>query len=49
VGFVNLLKRHDKQWMDGKVRRVNFRLGQAMMQHDMAHVHIIDVTSFVRD
>jgi hypothetical protein len=46
VGFDNLLKRHNKTW---RVRRVNLCLDQAMMGHDVTHVGIIDVATFVRD
>jgi hypothetical protein len=49
VAFSNLLKRHDKMWMDGMVMRVNLRLDRAMMGHDKAHIGITDVTYFVRD
>jgi hypothetical protein len=49
VGFISFLKRHDKPLMDGSVRRVNFRLDQAMMGCDMAHIGITDLASFVRD
>jgi hypothetical protein len=47
VGFVNLLKRHDKPWMDGRVRRVNLQLHQAMMECDMADTAISDTASLV--
>jgi hypothetical protein len=49
VGFVNLLKRHDKPWMDGRVRRVNLWLGPAMTGRGMAHTVIIDVPYVMRD
>jgi hypothetical protein len=49
VGFVNLLKRHDKPWMDGRVRRVNLRLDQAMIGHDKAHIDTTHAAYFVRD
>jgi hypothetical protein len=49
AGFVNLLKRQDKLWMDGRVRKVNLPLDRAMTRHDKAHIGITDVASFVRD
>jgi hypothetical protein len=30
VGFVGLLRRHDKPWMNRKVRSVNLRLDRAL-------------------
>jgi hypothetical protein len=35
--------------MDGRVRRVSLRLDWAVMGHDVAHLDIVDVASFVRD
>jgi hypothetical protein len=49
VGPVNLFKRHDKPWMNGRVMRVNFRLDRALMGRDMAHIGITDTASLVRD
>jgi hypothetical protein len=49
AGFFNLFKEHNKPWMKGRVRRVNFWLDLALMGHDMAHIDIADTTSFVRD
>jgi hypothetical protein len=43
VDFFNLLKRHDKPWMDGMVRRVNLWLDRAMMGCNKAHICITDV------
>jgi hypothetical protein len=36
VGFVSLFHRHDKPWMNGKVRSMNLRLDRALMRH-MTH------------
>jgi hypothetical protein len=45
VGFVNLFQRHDKPWLNGRVRNMNLQLDQALMSHDMSHVDIIDAAS----
>jgi hypothetical protein len=49
VGFVNLFSRHDKPWMNERVRRVNLLLDRALMGRDMAHISVIDTASLVRD
>jgi hypothetical protein len=49
MSSVDLLKRHRKLWMDGKIRRVNLKLDWAQMGHDTAHIGIIDTAVFVRD
>jgi hypothetical protein len=49
VGLVNVFRRHDKPWMNKRVRRVNLWLDQALMGHDMAHIGVTDTASFVRD
>jgi hypothetical protein len=49
VGFVNLFSRHDKPWMNERVRRVNLRLDRALMGRKMAHIGVIDTASLVRD
>jgi hypothetical protein len=41
VGFVNLFSRHDKPWMNKRVRRVNLQLDRAL--------GVIDTASLVRD
>jgi hypothetical protein len=49
VGLVNLFRRHDKPWMNERVRRVNFQLDRALMGRDTDHIGVIDTASFVRD
>jgi hypothetical protein len=49
VGFVNLFKRHNKPWMNGKVRSVNLRLDLALMRCGMSHIGIIDTASVLRN
>jgi hypothetical protein len=49
VGCVNLFKRHNKLWMNGRVRRVNLRLDRALMGRDMAHIGVTDTASLVKD
>jgi hypothetical protein len=49
VGRANLFRRHDKPWMNERVRRVNLQLDRALMGSDMAHIGFIDTASFVRD
>jgi hypothetical protein len=48
VGFVNLFKRHDKPWMNEKVRRTNLRLDRALMGSVGAHIGVINSDCFVR-
>jgi hypothetical protein len=48
VGFVNLLRRYDKPWMNRKVRSVNLRLDRALMRRDMSH-NVIDTGTVVRE
>jgi hypothetical protein len=48
VGFVNLFKRHDKPWMNGKVRSVNLWRDQALMGHGMSHIGILDTATISR-
>jgi hypothetical protein len=38
VGFVNLLRRYDKPWMNGKVRSVSLPLDRALTRRDMSHL-----------
>ncbi|PNF16230.1 hypothetical protein B7P43_G15297, partial [Cryptotermes secundus] len=49
VGFVSLFKRHDKPWMNGRVRNMNPRLDGALMGHDMSHIGVIDTSSILRE
>jgi hypothetical protein len=48
VEFVNLFQRHDKTWMNGRVRSMNLRLDWALMRRDMSHIGIIDAASIAR-
>jgi hypothetical protein len=49
VGYVNLLRRYDKPWMNGRVRSVNLQLDRALMRHDMSHINVIDPGTIVRE
>jgi hypothetical protein len=49
VGFVNLLRRYDKPWMNGRVRSVNLQLDRAPMGCDMSHINVIDTSTIVRE
>jgi hypothetical protein len=48
VEFVNLFQRHDKPWMNGRVRGMNLRLDRALMRCDMSHIGIIGAASIAR-
>lgn len=48
VGYVNLFKRHDKPWMNEKVRSVNLQLDRDLMRCGMSHTHIMSTASFSR-
>ncbi|KDR19419.1 hypothetical protein L798_06193 [Zootermopsis nevadensis] len=48
VGLVNLFSRHDRPWMNERVRRVNLRLDRALMGRDTSHIGVIDTASLVR-
>jgi hypothetical protein len=45
VGFVNLFERHDKLWMNGRVRSMNLLLGRAQMSCDMSEIGVSDTSS----
>jgi hypothetical protein len=49
VESVNLFQRHDKLWMNGRVRSMKLRLDRALMRHDMSHIGIIDTASIARE
>jgi hypothetical protein len=49
VRLVNHLRRHDKPWMNKKVRSVNIRLDRALLGHRMSHIGVIDTTTIVRE
>ncbi|KAJ4449965.1 hypothetical protein ANN_01372 [Periplaneta americana] len=49
VGFVNLFQRHDRPWMNRRVKSVNLRIDLAQLERDMAHINIIHTSSIVRE
>lgn len=49
VGLVNLFRRHDKPWMNKKVRSVNVRLDRALLSNSLSHIGVIDTTTIVRE
>jgi hypothetical protein len=49
VGLVHPLRRHDKPWMNKKVRSVNILLDGAVLGHGMSHIGVIDTTTIVRE
>jgi hypothetical protein len=40
VGLVNLFRRHNKPWMNGKVRTVSVWLNQALLGNGMPHIGV---------
>jgi hypothetical protein len=42
--FVNLFKRHDKPWMNGRVRSMNRCLDWALIRHDISHIVVPDIS-----
>jgi hypothetical protein len=49
VEFVNLLRRYDKLWMNGRIRSVNLQLDRALMEGVMTHINVIDTGTIVRE
>jgi hypothetical protein len=49
VGFLNLFKRHDKLWINRRIRRMNLKLDPYLLGKDMAHTGVTDTASFVKD
>jgi hypothetical protein len=49
VGFANLLRRHDKPWMNSRVRSVYLQLNKALMGCDMSHTDVIDTGTLVTE
>jgi hypothetical protein len=47
--FVNLFWRHDKPWINRKVRGVNLRLDQALLECGKSHICVTETTSFQRE
>jgi hypothetical protein len=48
AGYVNLLRRYDKPWMNRRDRSVNLQLDRALMGHDMSHI-VTDTATVVRE
>jgi hypothetical protein len=44
LGFVNPFKRHDKPWMNGRVRSMNLQVDQTLMSHDMSQIGVFDTS-----
>ena len=49
VGFVNLLRRRDRLWMNRTVKSVNLRLDRTLLGQRMSHVGVMDTTTLKRD
>ena len=49
VRFVKLFWRHDKPWINRKVRGVNLRLDQALLECGKSHICVTETTSFQRE
>jgi hypothetical protein len=49
VWFVGLYRRHDKPWMDRKVRSMNLHLEWALMGRGASHIGFIDTNCIVRE
>jgi hypothetical protein len=49
VGFVNLFERHDKPWMNGRVRSMNLWLGGALRRHDISHIGVTNTSPIMRE
>ena len=49
VGFVNLLRRRDRPWMNRTVKSVNIRLDRVLLGHGVSHVGVMDTTTLKRD
>jgi hypothetical protein len=49
VGFSNLFWRHDKSWINRKVRSVNLRFHWALFGCGKCHIRVIETTSFQRE
>jgi hypothetical protein len=46
---VNLFRRHNKLWMNRKVRSVNVQLDQALLVHGVSHFDVINTTTIMRE
>jgi len=45
VGFVNLFRRHDKLWVNGKVRSAILQIDCVLMGHGTFHIGVIETVS----
>jgi hypothetical protein len=49
VGHVNLFERHDKLWINGRVRSMTLWLDRALLRRDMSHIDVTDTSSIARE
>jgi hypothetical protein len=49
VDFVNLFEKHDKPWMNGRVRSMNLQFDRALLRRDMSHITVTDTSLFVME
>jgi hypothetical protein len=49
VRFVNLFRRHDKLWVNRKVRNVILQIDCALMEHGTSHIGVIEMMSNVME
>lgn len=49
VGFVNLFRRHDKLWVNGKVRSAILQIDCALMGRGTSHIGVIEIVSDVME
>ncbi|PNF27593.1 hypothetical protein B7P43_G02276 [Cryptotermes secundus] len=47
VGFVNFFERHDKLWINGRVRSMNLQCDWTLLRCDMSHIDVIDASSIM--
>jgi hypothetical protein len=48
VKFVNLFRRHDKPWLNKRVKSVNLGLDRALLGHDRSHISVVDTSLLLR-
>jgi hypothetical protein len=49
VDFINLFEKHNKPWMNGRVRSKNLWLDRVLLRRDMSHITVTDTSSFVME
>jgi hypothetical protein len=49
VGFVNLLRKCDKPWMNRRVRSMNLQLDRTLMRCDMLNINVTDTDTVARE